>query len=78
MSTCSGDQIRAARALLDWPQARLSQKSGVGLRSIQKMEKGNVDGVHPLMLKAVAETLATAGIVFVEGGVIRRDEPAAA
>lgn len=78
MTTVTAEQIRAARALLDLSQAALSERCHVGVRTIQKMEKGQSGDMHPLMVKAVSDALTASGIVFVDGGVIRRQEAARA
>jgi DNA-binding XRE family transcriptional regulator len=70
MTTVTAKQIRAARALLDWSQTTLSERSHVGVKTIQKMEKGLISDIHPLMVKAVSDVLSASGIVFVDGGVI--------
>lgn len=34
------EQCRAARALLDWPQQRLAEESGIGNATIRNFEAG--------------------------------------
>lgn len=68
------EQIRAARAYLNWSQTRLAEASGVSLPTIKRMEKdtstsnfGNV--------KKVRDALETAGLRFTEtGGVEPKDK----
>lgn len=65
----SGNQIRAARALLRWTAKRLSEESGVSYPAIQRAEA--VDGVpnmHTRNLVAIRVALEGAGIEFLEGG----------
>ena len=58
-------QIRAGRALLRWTAGDLSEKSGVGTATIQRMEvmdgvpKGNIKTLMALKL-----ALESAGVVF--------------
>lgn len=57
-------QIRAARGLLRWSQKDLSQKSGVSLRAINRLESGECD---PRMstIRALEKTLEMEGIIFI-------------
>ncbi len=58
-------QCRAARALLDWSQADLAARSGVGCSTIRSFEHGR----HTLIRSNMAmlrATLETAGVVFIE------------
>lgn len=59
-------QLRAARAFLKWSAATLSQKSGVGTATIQRMEV--MDGVpsgNVRTLSSLQATLEAAGIEFI-------------
>ena len=59
-------QIRAARAMLKWSAAILSQKSGIGTATIQRMEV--MDGVPSGNLRTLAAlqtALESAGIEFI-------------
>ena len=61
-------QIRAARALLDWTRADLSDKSGVGISALMRFESADgVPGGHVKTLEAVKNTLEKAGIEFIGG-----------
>lgn len=57
-------QIRAARGLLRWSQKDLSQKSGVSLRAINRLESEECD---PRMstIRALEKTLEMEGIIFI-------------
>ena len=57
-------QIRAARGLLRWSQKDLSQKSGVSLRAVNRVESEECD---PRMstLRALEYALEQAGVVFI-------------
>jgi len=59
-------QIRAARALLRWSAGDLSQASGVGTATLQRMEV--MDGVpsgQVRTLLAIREALEAAGVEFI-------------
>lgn len=64
----TSDQMRAARALLRWDQAKLAELAGVSLQTIKRMEwsdgpvKANSRSVF-----AVQQVLETAGIEFLGG-----------
>ncbi len=61
----SGEQIRAARGLLDISSKDLSKLSGVGWATIRRFE--NADGVPPSRagtLQRVKEVLESRGIEF--------------
>lgn len=63
------EQIRAARALLDWNQARLADASGVSATTIKRMEAGNgpVKGSHENVLR-LQQALEIAGVEFIPAG----------
>lgn len=56
-------QIRAARALLGWPQAELAQKAGVHRNVLARLEAGRTDP-KVSTLDAVVEALQAHGIIF--------------
>ena len=62
----SSAQIHAARALLRWSAGDLSQASGVGTATLQRMEV--MDGVpsgQVRTLLAIREALESAGVEFI-------------
>lgn len=62
-------QIRAARALLDWSQKQLSEKSKLSVPTIKRMEsKLGPDRSTEVNVEAVRRTLETAGVMFLEPG----------
>ena len=69
----TSEQIKAARAILRWKAKDLSEKSGVSLATIQRMEQ--LDGAENTLMKnviAVQKTLENAGVEFIPsngGGV---------
>lgn len=65
------DQVRAARALLDWSLADLSERSGIGGQAISKFENGETDPLAKTVQKLQA-VLEDAGIEFMENDGLRR------
>jgi DNA-binding XRE family transcriptional regulator len=60
-------QIRAARALLGWSQGKLARVAGIGLTTLQRVERneGVVKGNFSTMLK-IQTPLEKAGILFTD------------
>jgi hypothetical protein len=62
----SSGQIRAARALLRWSANDLSQASGVGTATLQRMEvMEGVPSGQVRTLIAIKEALESAGVEFI-------------
>jgi len=63
----TGEQIRAARALLRIEQAELAERSGVSLPTIKRLEKtqGPVGGLARTAM-TIQQVLEKAGIVFLD------------
>ena len=62
----SSAQIRAARALLRWSAADLSEASGVGTATLQRMEvMEGVPSGQVRTLMAIKDTLEAAGVEFI-------------
>lgn len=62
----TGAQIRGARAMLSWTVADLSRESGVGVRTILRMEA--VDGLPPANVRTLEKIrlcLERTGIEFI-------------
>jgi predicted transcriptional regulator len=59
-------QIRAARALLGWHQVELSRRAGVGLATIQRLERApdGVLGAHVSTLMKLVGCFEEAGVIF--------------
>jgi transcriptional regulator with XRE-family HTH domain len=60
----TGPQIRAARLLLGWSQARLARESGVSGSSIHRIENGVTDS-QDNTLAQIGVTLLDAGVEFI-------------
>lgn len=63
----TGEQIRAARALLRWEQKDLAEKSGVSEQTIIRLEKmvGQVSG-QISTVQAIRNAFETAGVEFID------------
>lgn len=62
----TGEQIRAARAILRWKATDLAEKAGIGLSTVQRAEQ--MDGPVAMMranMDAIRRTLEAAGIEFI-------------
>ena len=62
----TSDQIRAARALLDWSREQLSKKSAIGISALMRLETS--EGVPAGNIKtfaAVQKAFEAAGIEFI-------------
>ncbi len=63
-------QIKAARALLEWKQETLAQKSGLSLPSINNLERG-LYSPRKETLEAIKTALENAGVEFSDGSGVR-------
>jgi len=59
------EQIRAARALLNWNQSDLAQACGLPLTSVTNIERGVTDP-KASNLAAIQHALESAGVQFIE------------
>ncbi|WP_205944699.1 helix-turn-helix domain-containing protein [Pelagibius litoralis] len=65
MSLTTKEQLRAARAMLDWSQQDLADHSGVSLSSIFRLENGSGPlAIRLDTLQKLQTTLEKAGILF--------------
>ena len=69
----SPQQIRAARALLDWSQTQLSDLSGVSRASIKNIEK-NITAPRKDSIDAIRRALEDHGIEFLPGNGVREKD----
>jgi len=59
-------QIRAARALLDWSRQVLSERSGVGVSALMRLEAADgIPGGNIKTFESVQKTFEEAGIEFI-------------
>ena len=62
----TSDQIRAARALLNWSRAELASKSGIGLSALMRLESSEgVPSGHTKTLNTVQKTFEDAKVEFI-------------
>jgi predicted transcriptional regulator len=62
----SASQIKAGRALIDWSQTDLSEKSGLALATIKRMEKLGPGRSAHSNVEAVKNALEAAGVIFID------------
>ena len=69
----NAEQIRSARALLDWSTADLAKLTGLTVNGINKIERGHV---HPQeeTLKAIQEAFEDAGMEFLPFCGVKKKE----
>jgi transcriptional regulator with XRE-family HTH domain len=66
MSLSTTEQLRAARALLGWTQRDLSERSGVSLPSIKRLETGaGVLAIRLDTLQKLQAAFDAAGVEFI-------------
>ena len=74
----SAAQLRAARALLNWTQARLAEASGMPQRTVARLELGG-SAPQQRTVRALRGALEAAGVEFISsngGGVgVRLQSP---
>lgn len=67
----TGEQIRAARALLKWSARQLAEASGIGWATVQRLESrdgplAGYDQTH----EAIRKALEARGVQFLEDGQV--------
>ena len=72
----TAEQIRAARALLDWSQPQLAEMAKLSLPTIRRMEGPLGPGRSTAAnIDAVLRALEGAGVVFMEAGELKPGGP---
>ena len=61
----TAEQCRAARALLDWGQAELADKAGVGIVTVRQIEAGGHDA-RRATLQVIKNAFEIAGVQFID------------
>ena len=69
----NAEQIRAARALLDWSTADLAQHAGLTVNGINKIERGHVQA-HRETLEKLTAIFEDAGIEFLPNSGLRKKD----
>src|SRR5277367_1098698 len=67
----NAEQIRAARALLDWSTADLAKQAGLTVNGINKIERGHVQA-HRDTLEKLQRIFEAAEIEFLPGSGLRK------
>lgn len=63
----TSSQLRAARALVDWSQAKLAEKTKLSVLTIRRMEGARgPSGSTEANVEAVRRALEGAGVIFLE------------
>jgi transcriptional regulator with XRE-family HTH domain len=69
----TGDQIRAARALLRLEQAEVAQQAHVSVATLRRVEcSAETPRASDRAVKAIQQALEAAGVEFIDNGVRRR------
>jgi len=66
-------QIRAARAMLDWPTSKLAEKTSLTVNGINKIERGHVIAQRDT-IERIQAVFEKAGVEFLPGSGIRRKD----
>jgi len=61
----SPGQCRAARALIGWTRADLSEKANVSQATLADFESGKPRNLYPRTLDDIQRTLEAAGVIFI-------------
>jgi ribosome-binding protein aMBF1 (putative translation factor) len=67
----SSKQIKAGRALLDWSAKDLSERAGVSIQTVQKLEWGKTapGRANAETMERITDALTSAGVVLLDDGV---------
>ena len=65
--TMTPEQMRAARALIDWSQSQLAEAAGLSLPSIKRAERDLGANVSAEALAAIQHALEDVGVEFTNG-----------
>lgn len=69
----NAEQIRAARALLDWSTADLAKQANLTVNGINKIERGHVQA-HRETLETLQKIFEEAGLEFLPGSGLRKKD----
>ncbi|MDX2027928.1 MAG: helix-turn-helix transcriptional regulator [Alphaproteobacteria bacterium] len=69
----NAEQIRAARALLDWSTAELAKQTGLTVNGINKIERGHVQA-HGGTLEKLQDVFEAAGVEFLPSSGVRKKD----
>ena len=63
----TGPQVRAARALIEWPRDKVAERAGISLEALTAFERGKIDPGETARA-AVQAALEQGGAVFINEG----------
>ena len=58
-------QVRAARALIGWSQAKLAEAAGLPISAVERFETGSPDSVPAEAIEKMRAALESAGVAFI-------------
>lgn len=61
----TGPQVRAARALIEWPRDKVAQRAGISLDALKAFERGKIDPGEEAR-RALQAALEQGGAVFID------------
>lgn len=64
----TSDQVKAARAILNWPRDTLAKKTGLNAATIKNFENGEFN-MREDNLSKIKTAIEVAGLEFIEGGI---------
>ena len=63
----TSEQIRAARALLNWSAADLARRAGIANRTVQRLESGSgIPKMHVATMLKIRDVFEQAGVIFID------------
>ncbi len=66
------NQIKAARALLDWSRDDLAKQSGVHRQTLLAIENGGTDNPHKTTMNEIINAFDRNGVEFKEDGAVKK------
>lgn len=72
-SMITPEQIRAARALLDWPTSELAKRTALTVNGLNKIERGHVNAQRETLEK-IQRVFEDSGLEFLPGSGLRRKD----
>lgn len=68
-----GQQLRAARGLLNWSRPKLAERVNINPQSVAYWERASAIPRETETLKTVREVFESEGVKFIPGGVVFAD-----
>ena len=70
----SKEQVRAARAYLDWDRTRLSEECGVSVPQIANLETGKTESPRVSTMADIMSAFLRHGVGFKDGGIVPKTD----